>query len=411
MIDTVIVGAGPYGLSLAANLRRQGIPSRIFGRPMDTWISHMPKGMLLKSDGFASNLEDGGDSFKLADFCSENGIPYGDTQVPVALETFSAYGVAFRERLVPQLDGRNVVSVQPVENGFRVALEDGESLDARRVVLAVGVTHFEHIPEKLARLPQPYVTHSARHSDPTLLRGRSVVVVGAGASALDLAALLNEAGAHVELVARAEQVKFHSKAIGKRTFWQKVRRPPSGLGPGWKSRFFANHPDIFHYLPESLRLEAVRRVLGPSGGIHIKDKVLGVVPLHLGCEIEEARVQDGKVALDLASRNGTRKTVVFDQVIAATGYRVDVDRLSFLSSDLRTYIKTVDGSPVLSSSFESSVPGLYIVGLAAANSFGPVMRFAYGAAFAARTVTKAIAKTVVHEPAKQTAAASVSAPK
>ena len=58
MIETAIVGAGPYGLSIAAHFRSRGIPFRIFGRPMDSWLAHMPKGMMLKSDGFASNIYD-----------------------------------------------------------------------------------------------------------------------------------------------------------------------------------------------------------------------------------------------------------------------------------------------------------------------------------------------------------------
>lgn len=409
MLNIAIIGAGPYGLSIAATLARKGVPFRIFGRPMDTWINHMPKGMLLKSDGFASNLEDGRRGYTLEAFCREKGISYGDTQVPIAIETFSSYGLAFRDRLVPELDERNVLFVERTANGFRLTLEGGETVEARKVVLAVGVTHFEHLPESLRDLPAEYVSHSARHTDPSLLKGRSVAVVGAGASALDLAALMHEAGVNVELVARAEQLKFHSKAVGKRTFWQKVRRPPSGLGPGWKSRFFANHPNLFHYLPEGLRLLAVRRVLGPSGGVYIRDKVLGVVPLHLGCRIDAARVENDKVVLDLVSTKGDRKTMAFDRVVAATGYKVDVERLQLLSADLRSQIKTVEGTPILSSSFESSVPDLYIVGLAAANSFGPVMRFAFGAAFAARTVGSAVAKRSAQQSVTHAAAASATA--
>jgi len=47
MIETAIIGAGPYGLSIAAHLRTRGISFRIFGRPMDSWVGHMPKGMML----------------------------------------------------------------------------------------------------------------------------------------------------------------------------------------------------------------------------------------------------------------------------------------------------------------------------------------------------------------------------
>src|SRR6516165_1462268 len=57
-VDVAIVGAGPYGLSLAAHLQALGVEYRVFGRPMDTWRHHMPEGMLLKSDGFASSLSD-----------------------------------------------------------------------------------------------------------------------------------------------------------------------------------------------------------------------------------------------------------------------------------------------------------------------------------------------------------------
>ena len=56
--EVAIVGAGPYGLSLAAHLHDRQIDFQIFGKPMEFWRDHMPKGMHLKSDGFASNLYD-----------------------------------------------------------------------------------------------------------------------------------------------------------------------------------------------------------------------------------------------------------------------------------------------------------------------------------------------------------------
>src|SRR5271157_3631625 len=103
MIEAAIIGTGPYGLSIAAYFRRLGIPYRIFGRPMESWRSHMPKGMMLKSDGFASNIYDPAGEFTLKQFCLARGIEYADMGIPVRLETFSAYGLAFRDRLVPDL--------------------------------------------------------------------------------------------------------------------------------------------------------------------------------------------------------------------------------------------------------------------------------------------------------------------
>jgi thioredoxin reductase len=401
MLEIAIIGAGPYGLSLAAHVRRLGVSFRVFGRPMDSWLAHMPKGMMLKSDGFASNLDDPGNEFTLGHFCAERGIEYADSGVPVHIDTFSAYGLAFRERMVPELEDKVVVSVQRLPEGFRLQLEDGEVFTARKVVLAVGITHFAHTPASLSNLPEEFVSHSYAHYNLEPFKGREVVVIGGGSSATDLAALLNEAGAKVQLVARQPLV-FHNKSMGKsRTLWEQIRHPRSGLGPGLKSRFFANSPEIFQAMPESFRLHAVRTHLGPAGGWFIKDKVIGRLPVLTGYTPEGAEIKDGRVSLHLRAEDGTRREISTERVIAATGYKVDVGRLKFLSPEIRSTIDAVESTPVLSSNFESSVPGLYFVGIAAANSFGPVMRFAYGAAFAARRVARAAAKS----PARKHAAA------
>lgn len=398
MTNVAIVGAGPYGLSIAAYFRRQGIPHRIFGRPMDSWLSHMPKGMMLKSDGFASNLYDPDGAFTLKQFCSERGIEYADTGLPVALETFCAYGLAFRDRMVPDLEDKQVVGIGRSGDGFILRLSDGETAEARRVVLAIGITHFENVPANLVHLPSQFFSHSARHRDVEQFRGRSVVVIGTGASALDLAGLLHDAGANVELVGRKTELNFHSAPSSKpRSWWQRLRHPSSGLGPGVRSRFFANSPWAFHYLPEHLRLEAVQRALGPSGGYFIKNKVVGKVPLHLGYSPEGAEIRDGIVHLQLRSQDGTKKEIETEHIIAGTGYRVRMDRLTFLSDQIRSEVKEINGSPALSASFESSVPGLYFTGVSAANSFGPVMRFAFGAKFAAEQLTKTLRKSATRD--------------
>lgn len=412
MINTAIIGAGPYGLSVAAHFRRQGIPFRIFGRPMDSWRAHMPEGMLLKSDGFASNIYDPEDEFPLRKFCAERGIEYSDAGLPVRLDTFAAYGLAFQERMVPELEDRLVVDLERVPDGFRLGLEGGETVIAQQVVLAVGITHFEYVPPNLAHLPPEYLSHSYRHHDLEPFRGRKVVVIGAGSSALDLAGLLRDRDADVHLVARAKVLKFHSMPTGKpRSLWQRIRHPKSGLGPGLRSRFFANAPGIFYYLPERLRLEAVQRSLGPSGGWFSKEKVVGRVPLLLGYTLTHANIQDGNVRLQLRAEDGAEREIVAEHVIAATGYKVDMGRLTFLSPEIRSKVKTVQGSPVLSSTFESSIPGLYFVGVAAANSFGPVMRFAFGAGYAAQTLTRTMMRSLSQGPALVQAPSVVSTTK
>jgi len=411
MLDVAIIGAGPYGLSIAAHFKSKGIRFRIFGRPMDSWLRHMPKGMLLKSDGFASTVSDPDNSFTLKDFCAERGIEYADLGSPVRLDTFSAFGLAFKDRLLPELEDKLVTGLELSANGFRLHIDDGEVVKAKHVVLAVGITHFAYIPPSLAHLPQEFVSHSFAHHDLERFRGRRVVVIGGGSSAIDMAGLLNGVAGDVRLVTRRSKLTFHERQQPgvSRSLWERLRRPQSGLGPGLKSRFCSNWPLAFHFLPEGLRLKVVKTHLGPAGGWFAKDMVVGRVPLVLGCSVERARVTDGKVQLRLRGENGEIREITADHVIAATGYRVGLERLEFLRTEVRDQITTVDGSPELSSSFESSVHGLYFVGVAAANSFGPLMRFAYGATFAARRLTRRMAKATVQNPmpipAKKRAAA------
>ena len=393
MTEIAIVGAGPYGLSMASHFRQQGIPFRIFGRPMDTWLSHMPKGMFLKSDGFASDIYDPDSNFSLGKFCAERHIEYANTGVPVCLDTFTAYGLAFQERMVPELEDKLVVRLESSPGGFRLHLDSDEVVSAKQVVLAVGITHFDHVPANLTQLPSDLLSHSSRHCDLESFTGRNVVVIGGGASATDLAGLLRDVGADVSLVSR-RPLKFHTAPSGERPRWHQLRHPQSGLGPGLRSRVFADAPWAFHLLPEDLRLKIVRTHLGPSGGWFARNKVVGRIPLFIGYAPQSAEVVDGRVRLSIRSAEGSNRELLADHVIAATGYKVDVRRLPFLGSEMRARLKTVDSSPVLSSKFESSVPGLYFVGIAAANSFGPLMRFAFGAKFAARRVTRTVMKSL-----------------
>jgi hypothetical protein len=392
--DVAIIGAGPYGLSIAAHLKAHGVNFRIFGRPMEFWRKHMPRGMHLKSEGFASSLYDPGSTFTLQAYCKEQGLPYAHIGTPVPLETFTSYGLEFQKRFVPELESEWVTSVHRLAAGFQITLDSGEIFEARRVVVAVGLTYYENLPAELAALPEGFVTHSSKHSTLEHFKGREIAIVGAGSSALDLAALLHQAGASVQVIARVPKIRFHDPPDNLNpSLIDRLRTPVTGIGPGWKLFLCTNLPLVFRQMPVQFRLDKVRSILGPAPCWFTKDQVVGKVGFNLGVSVTGASVQNGRVSLQLTDNDGGRKIVNADHVIAATGYKPDLRRLTFLHSEILSGIRGVEQTPVLSSNFESTVPNLYFVGLTSANTFGPLLRFAYGAGFAAPRLSKHLART------------------
>lgn len=388
--DIAIVGAGPYGLSLAAHLSARGRDFRIFGNPMDMWRNRMPKGMRLKSEGFASSLYDPGATFTLAHYCADNGLPYADVGLPVPLQTFTRYGMEFQRRFVPDVENRTVTQLRREPSGFTLAFEDGAFLHARHVVVAVGIGHFAWLPPVLQGFSSELVTHSSDHHALDKFANRKVAVIGAGASAIDIAALLRGAGAHPTLVARTDQLQFQDPPppLGEaRRLMTRLRWPVSGIGNGWKSYLCAELPLAFRTMPESFRLKVVRTHLGPAPCWFTRQEIDGSVDLRLGRSLDKVEVDGCNVRLRLGKSDGAQDEVLVDHVIAGTGYRPDLKRVAFISSELRGDIASVAGTPVLSSRFESSVPGLFFVGALSANTFGPLTRFAFGAGYAAERVS------------------------
>jgi thioredoxin reductase len=312
------------------------------------------------------------------------------------LETFVDYGLSFQRRLVPHLEEAAVDRITHTGRGYHVDLATGETVNARRVVMAVGITHFARMPENLSNVASDRVTHSSTHRDFEEFAGRDVTVIGAGSSAVDVAVALAKAGAHSRLVARGPAVPFSTKPDdGPRTRRQRLRHPMSGLGPGWGSRLSCDVPGLFRYAPKEIRGEVVRRHLGPSSPWHLREAFESTVEVVTGRRLGDAKeAPGGSIRLELL---GTDADVPLwldtDHVICATGYRADLSRLTMLDSGLRAAIRTANDAPALDASFQSSAPGLYFVGNAAAMTFGPLMRFVFGTSFAATRLVSRIGAT------------------
>jgi thioredoxin reductase len=150
---------------------------------------------------------------------------------------------------------------------------------------------------------------------------------------------------------------------------------------------------VFYRMPQDFRIMVVRKHLPAAPGWTSREPVESLVEKHLGFAVAHAREAGGRAEVTLRGLDGTERQLTVDHVIAATGYKVDMRRLTFLSDALRQKLSCADYTPILSPHFETSVPGLYVVGTAAANSFGPMLRFAYGAGFASRRITRHIARS------------------
>jgi FAD-dependent urate hydroxylase len=382
--EVAVIGAGPYGLSVAAHLRSAGIATQVFGEPMAFWRQHMPRGMILRSPWRATHLSDPEHALSLDAYAFAHGV---DTSKPLPLEKFVAYGEWFQRHAVPDIDRRAVRSVEKARDGFRLQIADGEVLHADRVVVATGLLNQEFRPPMFRGLPAALVSHTSEHADLSKFRGKRVAVIGRGQSATESAALLSEAGAAAELISRApiHWLGLSTSAAREKTLRRRLREAlaaPSEIGP-FPLSWGVEVPDAIRLLPLGLRDSFTRRCLKAAAAGWLKPR-FAEVACNQGRTILRARRLGDCIALDLD--NSTR---TYDHVLLGTGYRVDISRLGILAPSLTERIARVDGSPLLGPGFESSVPKLHFVGSYAVKSFGPLLRFIAGAPYAARKVTEA----------------------
>jgi hypothetical protein len=387
-----IIGAGPYGVSIAAHLRSMSIDFRILGISMHRWRAQMPIGMFLKSEGCGSSLSDPTGHHTLDRYCAEEGLPYRGWGEPISREVFAAYALSFQQNLVSNLEDSMVTTVRKSHDTFELGLSSGERLNAEKVIVATGLEYMAHTPPELGQLPANLRSHSADHYDLSGFKGKDVTVIGGGQSALETAALLHEEGASVRLLIRKPSVAWTPVPnTGRRTLYQRLRHPRTNLGEGLQLWLYSNAPWSFHYLPQRIRIGRTKAVLGPAGAWWLKERIVGRLPILLSHSVHSCEARGGRAVLYVSDHDGRSRDLATDHVIAATGYQFQLGRLPFLSQDLKSRLRHEQQLPALSDNFESSVPGLYFVGLASSYSFGPDMRFLHGASYTARCISNHIA--------------------
>src|ERR1700733_9286034 len=385
--NITVVGAGPYGLSSAAYLRAAGLETRVFGEPMSFWGNQMPAGMCLRSNWGASHIADPKRALTLDEYVRQKG---NHISKPIPLNRFVDYGRWFQSQALPDLDKRQVRSIETDARGFKVTMADGEEFTSRRVVVAGGISPFASKPAEFADIPSALASHTSEHKDLGKFKGQQVVVIGAGQSALESAALFKEAGISVEVIGRAQTFNWaglHPKVHhpGARS---KMPYSKRDVGPAGISRLVAM-PHLFRRFPRSFQDRTAYRAIRPAVAGWLKPR-LARVPITLGRVVMSASAQDSRIQLKLD--DNSERTV--DHVLLATGFGVDVSKYSFLSSSLLKQLKIHEGYPLLKSGMESSIQGLHFVGKPAAWSFGPLLGFVSGAEFASGELIRSISRNI-----------------
>jgi thioredoxin reductase len=390
MSDVLVIGAGPFGLSISTHLRHRNIEHTIVGKPMDTWRAHMPLGLFLKSEPYGSVISSTTAGFDIATYSRLHGFDdYVDRIGPLSLERFLGYGDWFTEKLVPDVRDLTVTSVTPADGGFTVEFAEEPPVFARQVIVATGVLPYASIPAELSGLPADLMTHSAAHARLDQFGGRRVAVIGGGQSALQTAALLHESGAEVQVIARRPQIRWEGQIPAETRLFDRVKRPPTYLCEGWACVAYGS-PDAFRLLPRPLRAHKALTTFGPSGAWWLRDRVEGVIDVLTGHKLKSAEPAGSGVLLHLDGPG--RPAVEADHVIAGTGFRIDVKRLSFLSEKIQAGLVTQANCPVVNRAGESSVPGLYFAGAPTMVSLGPGVRFIAGTHHTAAQLARSVGR-------------------
>ena len=384
-LDVAVIGAGPFGLSVAAHLAHRRV--RAFGRPMETWRTRMPPDMRLRSDWDETNLSAPGDRGSIDAWAQAVGEP---REEPIPLQKFLRYADWFRETLVPENDPSDVAQLERGAGVFRVTTTAGAETDARDVVVAVGVTPFPHAPPPFDAFIGDGVSFAIDRQDYEAYRGRRVTVVGGGQGGLEAAALARRAGAEVEIIIRSQLRWFTDREpyrprgrLQQRLY--RLAYPVVGYGPPPLNRL-ALHPDAFAALPEPARRAVARRILRAGGSPWVRGEIEGKVRVTEGTAVERLeRVADG---LRLTLSDGTPREAA--AVVVSAGFRFGLDRLAFLTPAVRNAVAVREGWPVLDRHFRSSDPHLLFVGFAAERRFGPIARFVNGSRFSAYRVAEGL---------------------
>jgi hypothetical protein len=363
---------------MSAYARHKNIEHVVVGKTMEFWKSNMPNGMYLRSacdwhyDPFNQDT--------LERYLETKNLKRADVE-PLALDFYLNYvewfvkqkGIEILPARVQQLN-----YVHDTRPFFEAVLQDGRTLTARNAVLALGFHYFKNVPEPYSALfPPGRFAHTCDFVDLAPLKDQRVLIVGGRQSAFEWAALINEQGADtVNLSYR------HPTPAFQQADWSWVNPIVDAMvgDPSWFRRLTAGEKEQVNN-----RLWAEGRLkLEPWLAARITKDAIKAFPQSEVAACKELPNGELEVSLD-------GSTLVVDQIILATGYKVNVGQIPLLTNgNILAHLETRNGFPVLDEHFQSNIPGLFFTSMCATQDFGPF--FAFTAAI--RTSAKLIGSTL-----------------
>lgn len=319
------------------------------GKPLELWREHTFDSMTLRSDCATSVIKAPRDNFSFERFCQVKNRSLDELWGQIPVKIFREYLNWCQVQFPFPIRNEYVSNLSKSGSHYLARLESGHEIMAHRVVVATGIAHHLHLPSELKSARR--LVHSYHTKTIQALEGKRVLVVGAGQSAAE--------SVHV-LLYNNNAVEWYTRH--KPVFFSEPLNIPQSL-----FNLVVRFPDLFHRASSGF----LKRLL----------KIFSATTITPNFQPLLEQVTQHQTLPELHS---------YDVVVAATGYRCNLKVMAFLDRKLIASLRTRDHMPVLSSTFESSLPGLFFLGTITEPFFGPSMKFMIGSQYAARKLSAAL---------------------